>query len=154
MSVPHFEIFDRISEKSGDHHSQQNSSSGYNECLYKMSQQSFKYLLRYCGPIRWINRQHVSVRGGLEGKALTANTRDSVELQHRPVNFLTVSSHEYLDHLSEEEKQRYVNKLQILGTFHPYTAPAAVFQSLKTAKSLPELHFLTTALHEQLTLWI
>lgn len=27
------------------------------------------------------------------------------------------------------------------GTYDPYTVPAAVFQSLKAAKSLPEFHF-------------
>ena len=44
-----------------------------------------------------------------------------------------------LDHLSSREKERYVLKLQVLGTCDPYTAPAAVFLPLKTAKSLPEL---------------
>lgn len=32
----------------------------------------------------------------------------------------------------EEETQKYVNKLQDLSPCDPYTAPASVFQSLKT----------------------
>ncbi len=85
-----------------------------------------------------------------EGKTPAANTRDFVELQHRPVKFPSVSSHKYLDHLSKEEKQRYVN---ILGTCDPYTAPAAVLQSLKTAKSLPELHTLSVQKYKKLNIF-
>ena len=46
-----------------------------------------------------------------------------------------------LDHLATAEKERYGPKLQLLGTCDPYTAPSAVFQPLKTARSLPELVF-------------
>ena len=69
---------------------------------------------------------------------MAANTGNAGEQQRKPVIFQTVSSHEYLDHLSKEEKTRYMFKLQVLGTCDPYTAPAAVFQPLKT---LPDLQF-------------
>ena len=72
---------------------------------------------------------------------MAANTGNAGEQQRKPVIFQTVSSHEYLDHLSKEEKTRYMFKLQVLGTCDQYTAPAAVFQPLKTAKFLPDLQF-------------
>ena len=72
---------------------------------------------------------------------MTAITGNAGEQQREPVIFQTVSSHEYLDHLSKEENTRYMFKLHVLGTCDPYTAPAAVFQPLKTAKSLPDLQF-------------
>lgn len=50
-----------------------------------------------------------------------------------------VSSEDNLDHLSMEEKQRCKGKLRILGVCDPYFAPAALFKSLKLAKSLLEL---------------
>jgi len=50
-----------------------------------------------------------------------------------PTIFLLFQAHLYLDHISKEEKQKYMNKMQALGTCDPYTEPAAVFQSLKTA---------------------
>lgn len=49
--------------------------------------------------------------------------------------------HSYLDHLATVEKERCGPKLQLLGTCDPYTAPAAVFQPLKTVRSLSELIF-------------
>lgn len=39
-----------------------------------------------------------------------------------------------------EEKQRCKGKLRILGACDPYFAPAALFKSLKLAKSLLELY--------------
>uniref|UniRef100_A0A667YRL4 Proline rich coiled-coil 2B n=1 Tax=Myripristis murdjan TaxID=586833 RepID=A0A667YRL4_9TELE len=47
----------------------------------------------------------------------------------------------HLNHLSTAEKQRYQNKLEVLGTCDPYTAPAAVYEPLNTAMSLPKLDF-------------
>jgi hypothetical protein len=58
---------------------------------------------------------------------MAAKTGNAGEQQRKPV---TVSSHEYLNHLSKEENTRYMFKLQVLGTCDPYTAPAAVFQPL------------------------
>ena len=52
-----------------------------------------------------------------------------------------LSSKDYLDHLSNEEQRRYMEKLQVLGTCDPYLAPAAVFEPLNTSTSLPELEF-------------
>ena len=72
---------------------------------------------------------------------MTANNGNAGEQQRKPVNFQTVSSHEYLNHLSKEQNTRYMFKLQVLGTCDQYTAPAAVFQPLKTAKFLPDLQF-------------
>lgn len=60
---------------------------------------------------------------------------------------------EYLDHLSKEETLRYINKLQVLSTCYPYTAPTAVFATyamqlfesfqkqwaISVATSVPEL---------------
>ena len=48
-----------------------------------------------------------------------------------------LSSKDYLDHLSNEEQRRYMEKLQVLGTCDPYLAPAAVFEPLNTSRSLP-----------------
>ncbi len=47
----------------------------------------------------------------------------------------------HLGHLSAAEKERYKNKLEVLGTCDPHTTPAAVYKPLKTAMSLPKLEF-------------
>ncbi len=36
-------------------------------------------------------------------------------------------SHKYLGHLSKEEKQRFKNKLQLLGPSDPYRVPVTLF---------------------------
>lgn len=69
---------------------------------------------------------------------MVAYTRLAMETRQKLENF---PSHSYIDHLSTVEKEWYGHKLQVLGTCNPYTAPAAVFQPLKTARSLSELDF-------------
>jgi hypothetical protein len=67
---------------------------------------------------------------------MRTDTGNPIELPQKPVKFPSFATHVCLDHLSKDEKQRYANKLSVLGTCDPYTAPAALFQLLKTAKSL------------------
>lgn len=55
----------------------------------------------------------------------------STELRHRAVSFSFVSSQKYLDHLSKAEKERQVNKPQVLGTCHLHNA----HQSISITKS-------------------
>ena len=47
----------------------------------------------------------------------------------------------HLSHLSAAKKERYGNKLEVLGTCDPYTAPDSVFEQLHSARSLPKLEF-------------
>lgn len=48
-----------------------------------------------------------------------AHTGLPEEMQQKPLIFATQDD---LDHLSTQEKQRYGDKLQVLGTCDPYTA--------------------------------
>ena len=48
-------------------------------------------------------------------------------IQHQQFS-VCLSSKDYLDHLSNEEQRRYMEKLQVLATCDPYLAPAAVFE--------------------------
>lgn len=66
---------------------------------------------------------------------MMANTRHSIDLQHRPV------FHLFQAMSSSEEKHSYKNQLQVVGTWDPPTASTTVFLELKTATYLPELHF-------------
>lgn len=59
----------------------------------------------------------------------------SLELQHRPVCFPSVSSTEYLDHIATEEKQWW-EKTEMLCDL--YTAPTGAVQPTKTLQHLPE----------------
>lgn len=61
----------------------------------------------------------------------THHTGLSTELRHRAVSFSFVSSQKYLDHLSKAEKERQVNKPQVLGTCHLHNA----HQSISITKS-------------------
>ena len=60
---------------------------------------------------------------------MAAYTRLAMETWQKLENF---PSHSYIDHLSAVEKEWYGHKLQVLVTCDPHTAPAAVFQPLKT----------------------
>ena len=69
----------------------------------------------------------------LEGRKLPAMVAHTVEMQQKSEH---LPSHISLDHLLAKEKERYGHKRQMLGTCNPYTAPAAVFFPLKTARFL------------------
>lgn len=56
--------------------------------------------------------------------------KTSIELQHRPVSFSVCFKPLIFNHLLREEKQRYVNKLQVSGMCYQFTEPVAVFQSV------------------------
>lgn len=62
---------------------------------------------------------------------------NTTELQHRPVDFPSVSIQKHFDQLIKGEKQINVNKKHVFGTCNPETE-ATAFIPLKTAMTLPE----------------
>ena len=48
---------------------------------------------------------------------------------------------DFLSHLTNEERERYNQKVAALDIYDPYKAPAQVFNCLKNTESLPDLDF-------------
>lgn len=62
-----------------------------------------------------------------------------MKVQHSAVYFLSVQSKLHWHHISADKKQRYENRVEVLGTCD--LALAVAFHLLKTAMCLQELHF-------------
>lgn len=75
---------------------------------------------------------------------MATNSGETVELQCKPVNFLPISNHEYLHHLSKEVSEK--EQSESFRRLHIQHQPQYI-SSRKTAKSLPELQFGNVYIH-------